>query len=71
MKLTSEDMLGNGLIDEIIKEPLGGAHVNREEIYKEVKKTIIKDIAELEKMDSEERIKKREQKFIDIGVYNE
>ncbi|RLD51335.1 MAG: acetyl-CoA carboxylase carboxyl transferase subunit alpha [Bacteroidetes bacterium] len=71
LKLTSEDMLGNGLIDEIIKEPLGGAHVNREEIYKEVKKTIIKDIAELEKMDSEERIKKREQKFIDIGVYNE
>ena len=71
LKLTSEDMLGNGLIDEIIKEPLGGAHVNREDIYKEVKKTIIKDIAELEKMDSEERIKKREQKFIDIGVYNE
>jgi len=71
LKLTSEDMLANGLIDEIIKEPLGGAHVNRDEIYKEVKKTIIKDIAELEKMDSEERIKKREQKFIDIGVYNE
>ena len=71
LKLTSEDMLGNGLIDEIIKEPLGGAHVNREEIYKEVKKTIIKDIAELEKMNAEERIKKREQKFLDIGVYEE
>lgn len=71
LKLTSEDMLANGLIDEIIKEPLGGAHVNRKEIYESVKKAIIKDIAELEKTDAEERIKKREQKFIDIGVYNE
>jgi len=71
LKLTSEDMLANGLIDEIIKEPLGGAHVNRKEIYESVKKAIIKDIAELEKTDTEERIKKREQKFIDIGVYNE
>lgn len=71
LKLTSEDMLANGLIDEIIKEPLGGAHVNREFIFKKVKKTIIKNIAELEKTDADERIKKREQKFIDIGVYNE
>jgi len=71
LKLTSEDMLKNGLIDGIIKEPLGGAHVNREKIFKEVKKTIIKEVSELEKMSSEERIKKREQKFIDIGVYNE
>jgi len=71
LKLTSEDMLANGLIDAVIKEPLGGAHVNREEIYKEVKKTIIKEIAELEKMNIEDRIKKREQKFLDIGVYEE
>ncbi len=71
LKLTSEDMLANGLIDAVIKEPLGGAHVNREEIFKEVKKTIIKEVAELEKMNAEERIKKREQKFLDIGVYEE
>ncbi len=71
LKLTAEDMLANGLIDGIIKEPLGGAHVNREEIYKRVKSTIIKEVAELEKTDTEERIKKREQKYINIGVYNE
>ncbi len=71
LKLTAEDMLANGLIDGIIKEPLGGAHVNREEIYKRVKSTIIKEVAELEKTDALERIKKREQKYINIGVYNE
>ncbi len=71
LKLTSEDMLANGLIDDIIKEPLGGAHTDREKIFKQVKKTIIKEISELEKMNAEERIKKREQKFINIGVYEE
>ncbi len=71
LKLTAEDMLANGLIDGIIKEPLGGAHVNPEEIFKRVKETIIKEVKELEKFDAEERIKLREQKFIGIGVYNE
>lgn len=71
LKLTSEDMLANGLVDGIIKEPLGGAHVNPEKIYKTVKDTLIKELAELKKMDVEDRIEKRMQKYINIGVYNE
>ncbi|MCF6365187.1 MAG: acetyl-CoA carboxylase carboxyltransferase subunit alpha [Bacteroidales bacterium] len=71
LKLTSEDMLANGLVDGIIEEPLGGAHVNPEKIYKTVKYTLIKELAELKKMDAEERIEKRMQKYINIGVYNE
>ncbi|MCF6183259.1 MAG: acetyl-CoA carboxylase carboxyltransferase subunit alpha [Bacteroidales bacterium] len=71
LKLTPEDMLANGLIDGIIKEPLGGAHVNPKEIFKRVKETIVKEIKELEKTDAKERILKREQKYINIGVYNE
>jgi len=71
LKLTSEDMLSNSLIDGIIKEPLGGAHVNPEEIFKTVKNTLIKEISELKKLDPQERIEKRMEKFINIGVYNE
>ncbi len=71
LKLTAEDMLSNGLIDGIIKEPLGGAHVNPEEIFNRVKETIIKEVKDLEKLNPDERIKLREQKFLDIGVYNE
>ncbi|NOZ35291.1 MAG: acetyl-CoA carboxylase carboxyltransferase subunit alpha [Chlorobi bacterium] len=71
LKLTPEDMLANGLIDGIIKEPLGGAHVKPKEIFKRVKDTVIKEIKELEKMNADERILKREQKYINIGVYNE
>ncbi|NPA68980.1 MAG: acetyl-CoA carboxylase carboxyltransferase subunit alpha [Chlorobi bacterium] len=71
LKLTSEDMLSNGLIDGIIKEPLGGAHVDRDAVFKEVKKTIIKEVKELEKTDPYERIRLREEKYLKIGVYNE
>ncbi len=71
LKLTGEDMFGNNLVDGIIKEPLGGAHAKPEEIFKTVKKTIVKEIEALEKIDAEERIRLREEKFINIGLYNE
>lgn len=68
LKLTSEDMFKNKLIDNIIKEPEGGAHYNPEEIYDRVKETIIKDIKSLTKIDPQKRIEKRIEKFCSMGV---
>src|SRR5690606_13904841 len=47
LKLTSDNMYANGLIDGIIKEPLGGAHQNPEETANTVKKQLLEDIAAL------------------------
>ena len=71
LKLTSEDMFENKLIDNVIKEPEGGAHYNPEEIYNRVRETIIKDIKNLSKLDSQKRIEKRIEKFCSMGVINE
>ena len=71
LKLTSKDMFKNKLIDNIIKEPEGGAHYNPEEIYDRVKETIIKDIKSLTKIDPQKRIEKRIEKFCSMGVINE
>jgi len=71
LKLTSEDMLKNKLIDNIIKEPEGGAHYNPEEIYDRVRETITKDINSLSKLDPQKRIEKRIEKFCSMGVINE
>jgi acetyl-CoA carboxylase carboxyl transferase subunit alpha len=71
LKLTAKDMLGNGLIDGIIKEPLGGAHVNPEEAAKNLQKKIIESLKELIPMDAEERIQERMAKFVKMGVFNE
>ncbi|MEL6844679.1 MAG: acetyl-CoA carboxylase carboxyltransferase subunit alpha, partial [Bacteroidota bacterium] len=70
LKLTADDMLGFGLIDGIIKEPLGGAHHNPEETAKALKKQIKKAIAELQEMSSEDRIEARIEKYATMGQYD-
>ena len=71
LKLTASDMFNNKLVDGIIKEPLGGAHNNPEEIFKTVKKVIKETLTELKKQDPEKRITTRINKYTDMGVFNE
>ncbi len=68
LKLTAEDMTGFGLVDGIIKEPLGGAHTDLKWQANEIKKTILDKLKELMPMKPEERIKKRIEKFGSMGV---
>ena len=70
LKLTAEHMHGFGIVDDIIKEPLGGAHGAPEEMAKLLKRYIKKAIAELKEMSVEERIEKRIQKYSEIGQYD-
>lgn len=71
LKLTSDDMTGFGLVDGVIKEPLGGAHVDPEVVYANVKEQILKDIKELEAISAEERTAQRIEKFGKMGVVEE
>ena len=71
LKLTSKDMLKYKLIDKIIKEPLGGAHYNKEEIFKQVKKEILSSFERIQKLNTKERIDKRREKFISMGNVSE
>ncbi len=69
LKLTAKDMKANGLIDEIIKEPLGGAHRNREAVFESVKKAIEETFKKLSKLSVEKLIEKRMDKYTSYGVY--
>ena len=71
LKLTSEDMLKNKLIDKIIKEPLGGAHYDKEETFNQVKKEILSSFKRIQKLNTKERIDKRRKKFISMGNVSE
>lgn len=71
LKLTADDMLKNGLIDGIVKEPLGGAHNNPEEIYANVKKEIKKATKELRLLEPHDLMMQRIDKFSNMGVFNE
>lgn len=71
LKLTARDNLQFQLIDDIIPEPLGGAHKNMSEVYKNVKLRILKDLPNLLKMPVEELVQKRLAKLYNMGVYIE
>ena len=69
LKLTAIDMRGNGLVDGIIPEPLGGAHLNHELAIEMVKKVILETITELKAISPALRISQRIDKFSGMGVY--
>ncbi|WP_343531374.1 acetyl-CoA carboxylase carboxyltransferase subunit alpha [Pedobacter sp.] len=71
LKLTSEDMFKNKLIDGVVKEPLGGAHQNPEEMAETLKAQILDDLKSLKKIDTDKLIAKRIDKFCAMGVVNE
>ena len=69
LKLTAKDMKSNGLIDDIIKEPLGGAHRDKPAIFESVRKTIEETYKKLSKLSVEKLLEKRMDKYTSYGVY--
>ena len=67
LKLTAQDLKDLKLIDGIIKEPVGGAHRNPDEIIQSAGKTIGKALSQLVPWDSKALIEKRRQKFLQFG----
>jgi acetyl-CoA carboxylase carboxyl transferase subunit alpha len=71
LKLTAQDMLKFGLIDGIVKEPLGGAHTDVQGMAKILKKTVLDSFTEINSLSEEDRINKRIDKFCAMGVFVE
>ncbi len=71
LKLTSEDMFKNQLIDGVVKKPLGGAHQNPVEMATTLKAQILEDLKALKKVDADKLMAKRIDKFCAMGVVNE
>ncbi|MAO45725.1 MAG: acetyl-CoA carboxylase carboxyl transferase subunit alpha [Crocinitomicaceae bacterium] len=68
LKLTGDDMKDIGLIDEIIPEPLGGAHNNKEAMYDTLKNIIIENIDALMPQGPDKRVSQRIRKFSNMGI---
>jgi len=64
-------MMALNIVDDVIPEPLGGAHTDIPVAVETVKSVILKNIQELNKMDPKTRIKKRMEKFFNIGIVKE
>ena len=69
LKLTSTDMKSHGLVDEVIKEPLNGAHREQEKMFSIVKEKVKEYIKKLEAIKPDERVEQRIEKFNKMGVW--
>ena len=67
MKLTAKDLLKLGVIDEIVSEPLGGAHRDPESIAADIKHAIMKNLKNFENFSKDEIYDHRKSKFLQIG----
>src|SRR6266851_5526556 len=71
LKITAKDLLQLGLVDEIVPEPLGGAHSNPEKMAETLRDFLLKHLEELLKLPAAERLKKRYAKFRAYGHFAE
>ncbi|MDD5436137.1 MAG: acetyl-CoA carboxylase carboxyl transferase subunit alpha, partial [Candidatus Omnitrophica bacterium] len=71
LKLTEKDLLEMRIIDGTVKEPLGGAHRNPQEVADTIKRMIKKDLAALKAMPKDKLIEARYNKIRSIGVFKE
>ena len=67
MKITAQDLLGLGVIDSIIKEPVGGAHRHPATVIEAVGKAIESELAKYDLIGAQEIIKDRSERFLNIG----
>jgi len=69
MKITSKDLLKMKIIDEIIKEPVGGAHRDKEQIIISTKNILRKYLDDFKNFSKEEILRQRKEKFLNIGKH--
>ena len=71
LKLTSTDMKKQKLVDDVIPEPLGGAHYDKETTFKTVEQYIMKAYNELKDLSTTELVSQRMDKYSKMGEYKE
>jgi len=69
LKITAKDLYKFGIIDEIVKEPLGGAHQNIDVMATTLKETLVRSLHELKKVSLDDLLDKRYKKYREIGKF--
>ncbi len=71
LKLTAQDLLRFKLVDEIIAEPMGGAHLDPDATGEALREALIRHVNELRKLRPEKLVRRRAEKFGAMGAYTE
>jgi acetyl-CoA carboxylase alpha subunit len=69
LKLNAHQLLKLGIIDEVVAEPLGGAHRDPQQMSKNLKETILRNLKQLQSLNKEDLLKARYKKYRSIGSF--
>lgn len=71
LKLTATDLKEQNIIDDIIKEPVGGAHKSPDDMFAIMRRTLLKELKSFKKYDAKKLVEARHEKFLNMGVWEE
>jgi acetyl-CoA carboxylase carboxyl transferase subunit alpha len=71
LRITAPELLELKVIDEVVPEPVGGAHADHEASAKSLQKVLNKHLEELRKYRPEKLVRRRRQKFLRLGQWSE
>jgi acetyl-CoA carboxylase carboxyl transferase subunit alpha len=71
LRITAPELMELGVIDEIVPEPVGGAHVNHEASAKSLQEALVRNLEELRRYRPEKLVRRRREKFLSMGEFKE
>lgn len=71
LRITAPELMELGVIDEIVPEPVGGAHVNHEASARSLQEALVRNLEELRRFRPEKLVRRRREKFLAMGEFTE
>jgi acetyl-CoA carboxylase carboxyl transferase subunit alpha len=71
LRITAPELMELGVIDEIVPEPVGGAHVNHEASARSLQEALVRNLEELRRFRPEKLVRRRREKFLSMGEFTE
>jgi len=71
LRITAPELMELGVIDEIVPEPVGGAHVNHEASARALQEALVRNLEELRRFRPEKLVRRRREKFLAMGEFTE
>jgi len=71
LRITAHELKEIGVIDEIVPEPVGGAHVNHEASARSLQEALVRNLEELRRFRPEKLVRRRREKFLSMGEFTE
>lgn len=71
LRITAPELMELGVIDEIVPEPVGGAHVNHEASARSLQEALVRNLEELRRFRPEKLVRRRREKFLSMGEFSE